>query len=178
MTQENQNRELVSVLSRQFEIAWMLTDYHLQTLSTEECLWRPAEVGLHVWQQPDGSWQADWPEHEGYDLGPSSLAWLTWHLGFWWSMVLEHSFGEGKLTREAVIWPGDADGVRNWIKGLQERWRKVFAELSDQDLRKTDKSRWPMQDVPFSEIVAWLNIELAKNAAEIGSARFHYAVKA
>src|SRR5690606_41348743 len=65
-------------------------------------LWRPAARGLHVHQLPDGRWQAGWPDHEGYDLGPSSIAWLTWHLVFWWSMVLDHSFGEARLSREDV----------------------------------------------------------------------------
>jgi hypothetical protein len=34
-----------------------------------------------------------------------------------------------------------------------------------------------MQDRPFSDIVGWLNVELMKNAAEIGYARFLYAVR-
>jgi hypothetical protein len=36
-------------------------------------------------------------------LDPASLAWLTWHLGFWWSMVLNHSYGDGSLTRENIL---------------------------------------------------------------------------
>ena len=108
----NMKNEAGKYLIRQFETAWKLTDYHLTGLTTEECLWRPAPQGLHVYQNPDGIWQAEWPDREGYDIGPASIAWLTWHLGFWWSMALNHSFGEGTLTREDVTWPGDADGVR------------------------------------------------------------------
>ena len=93
-----------SYLRRQFKTAWSLTDLHLTGLDTEECLWRPAAQGMHVHRAPDGTWRADWPEHERYDLGPSSIAWLTWHLGFWWSMVLDHSFGAGKLdTRSSDL---------------------------------------------------------------------------
>ena len=62
-------------------------------------------------------------------------------------MVLDHSFGAGKLTREAVTWPGTADCVRAWL------------------------------DRPFGDVVAWVNVELTKNAAEIGYARFLYAVR-
>src|SRR3989449_3056820 len=83
-------------LIRQFETAWKLTTFHLDGLATEECLWRPAHAGLHVHQVPDGTWRADWPDHEGYDVGPPSIAWLTWHLGFWWSMVLNHSCGRSE----------------------------------------------------------------------------------
>jgi len=165
-------------LIRQFEIAWMLASYHLDGLTTEECLWRPAPVGLHVHQGLDGSWRADWPEHEGYDLGPPSIAWVTWHLGFWWSMVLDHSFGAGTLAREDVTWPGDADAVREWLGQLQGRWREALEQATEDDLRSTQRTRWPFQDRPFGDAVAWATVELTKNAAEIGYARFLYAVRA
>jgi hypothetical protein len=34
------------------------------------------------------------------------------------------------------------------------------------------------QDRPFGDVIAWVNVELTKNAAEIGYARFLYAVSA
>jgi hypothetical protein len=105
----------LAYLTRQYQTAWSLLDYHLASLTTQECLWRPAEAGLHVHLRADGSWGADWPTHEGYDLGPSSIGWLTWHLVFWWSMVIDHSFGEGKLAREGVPWPGSADALREQV---------------------------------------------------------------
>jgi hypothetical protein len=164
-------------LIRQFETAWKLTTLHLEGLGTEECLWRPARAGLHVHQVSEGHWRADWPEHERYDLGPPSIAWLTWHLGFWWSMVLDHSFGEATLSREIVEWPGNAAGVREWVGRLQERWRQVLEEITDEDLRSSRRTRWPFQGRPFGDVVAWVNVELTKNAAEIGYARFLYAVR-
>ena len=162
-------------LLRQFETAWKLTRYHLDGLTTEECLWRPVDRGLHVHRASDGSWRADWPDHEGYDLGPPSIAWITWHIGFWWSSVQEHSFGDGTLTREQVIWPGTADGVREWIGGLEARWRVVLDALTADALQSMERTRWPFQKRPFGDVVAWVNLELTKNAAEIGYARFLYA---
>jgi len=158
-------------------MAWKLASYHLDGLTTSECLWRPAQAGLHVYQLPDGSWRADWPEHEGYDLGPPSIAWLTWHIGFWWSMVLDHSFGAATLTRAAVFWPGSADEVRLWVAHLQGDWRSRLDQLDDTDLRLTQRTRWPFQDRPFGDVIAWVNLELTTNAAEIGYVRFLYAVK-
>lgn len=165
-------------LIRQFETAWKLTNYHLDGLSIEECLWRPTHWGLHVSQASDGKWRADWPDHEGYEIGPPSIAWLTWHIGFWWSMVLNHSFGDGTLSRENVMWPGDADLVRQWLGQLQEGWRVVLEQITDDDPRSPQRTRWPFQDRPFGDVVAWVNVELVKNAAEIGYARFLYAVSA
>ena len=163
-------------LIRQFEMAWKLTAFHLDGLTTEECLWRPAREGLHVHQAPDGRWRADWPDREGYDVGPPSIAWLTWHLGFWWSMVLDHAFGGGALAREQVTWPGSAEGVREWFGRLQREWRAVLERVTADDLRSAERTRWPFHGRPFGDVIAWVNVELTKNAAEIGYARFLYAV--
>ncbi|MBX3208661.1 MAG: DinB family protein [Labilithrix sp.] len=163
-------------LLRQLETAWMLTSYHLEGLTTDECLWRPAPRGLHVHPSVDG-WRADWPDREGYDIGPASIAWLTWHIGFWWSMVHDHSFGKATLAREDILWPETADAVRAWLGRLHADWRAAVEALSDDDLRSTERARWPLQDRPFGDIVAWANIELMKNAAEIGYARFLHGVR-
>jgi hypothetical protein len=167
-----------SYLRRQFKTAWLLTDLHLTGLDTEECLWRPAAKGMHVHRDADGTWRVDWPEHERYDLGPPSIAWITWHMGFWWSMVLDHSFGAGKLTREAVTWPGTADGVREWLGRMRGDWVAAVEKLSEADLQSPQRTRWPFRDRPFGDVIAWVNLELTKNAAEIGYARFLHGARA
>lgn len=164
-------------LQRQLDTAWKLMSYHLDGLTTEECLWRPAERGLHVQQQAVGGWRADWPDRESYDLGPPSIAWLTWHVGFWWSMAFDHSFGAGTLNRDEVLWPGDAPLVRDWLARLKDQWAASIGALSDEDWRATQRTRWPYRDRPFVDVVAWVNLELMKNAAEVGYARFLYAVR-
>jgi hypothetical protein len=93
-------------------------------------------------------------------------------------MVLNHSFGDGTLSRENVMWPGNADDVRGWLGRLQREWRVVLEQITDGDLRSAQRTRWPFQDRPFGHVIAWVNVELTKNAAEIGYARFLYAVSA
>jgi len=160
----------------QLRISWSLLEYHLGDISTEECLWRPATRGLHVAERPDG-WVADWPDTESYALGPPSIAWLTWHIGFWWSMVLDHSFGDAKLQREDVRWPGTATAAVEWIRRLHEEWLYHLSELADAEFMSVERCRWPLSGRPFIEIVLWLNVELMKNAAEIGYCRFLYGAR-
>jgi hypothetical protein len=93
-------------------------------------------------------------------------------------MVIDHSFGSGSLSREQVLWPGDADAVRAQLAGFHDEWRKTLDQLATADLQSAARSSWPYTNRPFGDIVAWLNLELAKNAAEIGVVRFLYAVKA
>ncbi|MFW6079301.1 MAG: DinB family protein [Gemmatimonadota bacterium] len=171
-------------LDGQLDTAWTLLELHLAGLDDEECLWRPAARGPHVHVDHDdrdgdrdGVWRADWPEREDYALGPPSVAWLTWHIGFWWSMALDHSFGGGTLRREDVTWPGGADAARAWLTGLREDWRSALSRLSDDDWRSAERVRWPFTGRPFHRLAGWLNLELMKNAAEIGYCRFLYAAR-
>lgn len=161
-------------LDRQLDIAWRLLQLHLEDLGDAECLWRPTPGGLHVAER-DGVWRADWPETESYAMGPPSIAWLTWHIGFWWSSVLDHSFGDGALRREDITWPGTAEGVRAWLAGLHGEWVASLRSLEDDAFGSSERTRWPFTDRPFGDVVAWLNLELMKNAAEIGYGRFLYA---
>lgn len=163
---------VAEVLLRQLDTAWALTHHHLTGLTSEECLWRPARRGLHVHRLDSGEWGADWPAHEGYDIGPPSIAWITWHIAYWWSMVLDHSFGAGTLTAAEVRWAGSAEGVREVIEGLHARWRVALVSLPPAEWRSPARTRWPFRDRPFADVVAWATVELTKNAAEIGSVRF------
>lgn len=165
------------VLARQLEIAWRLAWHHLEGVTTEECMWRPAAHGLHVHAGPDGAWHADWPEHERYELGPSSIAWMTWHLGFWWSMALDHNFGSRRLAREQIAWPGDADALRAWIRGLHDQWCVKLAGTDNAALASMTAVQWPFEGRSLADLFAWANTELAKSAAEIGYVRFLYAAR-
>lgn len=166
--------EVRSALNLQFDIACQLLDIHFSELKIDECMWRPAKKGLHVVKK-SGVWQADWPECENYDIGPASIAWISWHIIYWWSMVLDHSFGEGKLTRANVFWPGSVEETTSKVYQLRDEWRERVDKLSNEDLKSNEFTQWPFKDRPFYELVAWLNVELTKNVSEIGYCRFLYA---
>ncbi|MGH7501036.1 MAG: DinB family protein [Longimicrobiales bacterium] len=168
--------DIRAVLDGQLRTAWKLLDLHWSGLTDEECLWRPATRGLHVFEAA-GIWRAEWPDTEAYSAGPPSIAWLTWHIGFWWSMLLDHSFGDRTLHREAVTWPGTADRTRAWLTALHDNWVTAVLALPDEELYSTERTRWPFTDRPFFQLAAWLNLELMKNAAEIGYCRFLFAVR-
>lgn len=67
--------------------------------------------------------------------------------------------------------------MRACIFDLHARWRSAVLALSDEQLLAADRTRWPLQERPFADVVAWVSIELTKNAAEIGYARFLYGVR-
>lgn len=164
-----------STLDFQFQIAWQMLDLHLTGLQDEEFHWRPAAKGLHVYRD-SGIWLAEWPESEEYGIGPPSISWLTWHITYWWSMVLNHSFGSGTLVREDIHSMGNIQETRDQIHELSCEWKREISALTDDVFLSTERTLWPFTDKPFHELAAWLNLEMMKNAAEIGYCRFLYAV--
>jgi len=167
---------LRNTLNFQFRISCQLLDFHLEGLTDEEYHWRPAARGLHI-SNRSGEWRADWPESEAYEIGPPSIAWLTWHITFWWSMVLDYTFGNGSLAREDVGSGGCFLDMKERITNLREKWEAAIAELPDEELLSSERTRWPFTDRPLHELAAWLNLELMKNAAEIGYCRFLYGAR-
>ncbi|MCL2137205.1 MAG: DinB family protein [Coriobacteriia bacterium] len=163
-----------STIKSQFELSWSLLEYHLDALDDDECFWKPSPKGLYV-EMKHGAWSVDWPESEGYEIGPPNIAWLTWHIMFWWSMVFDHSFGNGTLKREDVLWLGTINDVREAIYQFHRDWLDKLGSLSDEEFASTERTKWPLEQKPFYELAAWLNVELMKNAAEIGYCRFLYA---
>lgn len=170
----NEGQHIRQLLQSQLDIAWQLLEYHLHDLDDDEGLWQPATAGLHVRKQEGGGWRADWPQSEAYDIGPASIAWLTWHIIFWWSMTLDHSFGNASLTREAVQWPGSIALAKAKIASLRDEWNTAIESLTDEQLLQAERTRWPFANKPFYELAGWLNLELMKNASEIGYCRFLY----
>lgn len=158
----------------QFDIAKQMLNYHLTDLGQEEYMWQAVPSSLHI-QPKEGKWVADWPETESYEIGTPSIAWTMWHIIFWWKMVNDYSFGEGILTKEEVAPFSHVEQAKEEIDSLISQWEKTLTELSDQDLLSSAYTKWPFTDLPFYQLAGWLNLELMKNAAEIGQSRFQYA---
>ncbi|NGF58271.1 DinB family protein [Parapedobacter sp. SGR-10] len=168
---------LMKCLIEQFKISNQLLTYHLNTLTIEECLWQPSKKGIYLKRIGADKWKGTFPESEDYKVGPPNIAWLTWHIDFWWSMVINHSFEEGTLGMDDIVWQPSIEKITNQFETLAQKWLKLISGLSTDDLNSSKYSKWPITDCPFSGVVAWLNLELMKNAAEIGYIRFLYCTR-
>ena len=171
----NVGEQIKFCLLGQFHDTWDLLFYHLRTLSNEECFWRPGSQGPHIFQDESGQWRGDWPVGEHYDTGPASIGWISWHINMWWSMLLNHSFGDQSLQIKDVTWPDDANALRTRLLQLRNEWVDSLQKLEEKELMATTRSRWPWQNKQFSGIIGWANMELMKNAAEVGYIRYLYS---
>lgn len=168
------NSEIKDSILFQLEMCWQLYLYHTNNLDETEALWTLSSTGMQIHKQED-DWCIDWPETESYEIGPSSIAWIMWHIIYWWSTALYSNFENGTLKKENIPWPGSVEKAKETIKLLHDKWVSNLNNLSDADYQSKQYAKWPLSDKNFLDIALWLNGELMKNAAEIGYGRFLYA---
>ncbi len=168
------NSELKESILFQLDMCWQLYLYHTDNLNETEALWAFNSTGLQIHKEEEG-WGVDWPETESYEMGPSSIAWIMWHIIYWWSTALNSNFEDGTLKKENIPWPGSVEKAKEIIKLLHDQWVSKLNNLSDADFQSKQYAKWPLSDRNFLDTALWLNGELMKNTAEIGYGRFLYA---
>ena len=166
--------DIVAVLRTQFDLVWSLFELSLQPLTDDECHWSPVadDRTATVRLDADGRWVADWSGLEAEPYPVTTIAWLTGHIGWWWSTAIPHAPGAPVPDRIDVTWPGSADATRAWLHGLHDRWLLVLRGLTEADLDAIAPFPWPSRpDRTVANMLAWVNAELMKNVAEIGQLR-------
>ncbi|MBP2370992.1 DinB family protein [Pseudonocardia parietis] len=170
--------DTLTVLRNQFELVWALAEVHLATLTDDDLLWVPATNHWTVRRGDDGSWLPDWDLDEaGREPDPVPAltgAWVSWHLGWWWTTAHDHLRGLDPPRREDVHWPGSATGTIEWLRGLADDWRALLVDLGN-DTNALDVPApfpWPPDSGhSVGDTLAWANAELMKNIAELGQLR-------
>ncbi|WAE75759.1 DinB family protein [Streptomonospora nanhaiensis] len=165
------------LLRWQFDLTWSLFEYHLERLEPGDFLWEPGPLCWTVRRGEDGVWTPDWADTEPDPVPVPTVAWVTWHIGWWWSVTLDHLRGRTPRDREDVVWPG-ADEAVTWLRGLRTEWLEALDGLGTEDLDAPAPFPWPPgSGLTVAHTVAWVNAELMKNAAEIGQLRMLRATR-
>ncbi|MFC4010005.1 DinB family protein [Nonomuraea purpurea] len=165
----------------QLDVSWSLLSLHLDQVTDEEALWEPASNCWNVRRKADGTWAADWAVPEPEPIPVLTVGWVMWHIGFWWGHAHTRCFGEPDAVTVALDWseaasltpwPGDVASAITWLNECRDRWSGALESLSQEELNSTDRSRWFADgSLSLGHVLAWANIELMKNAAEIGIVR-------
>ena len=159
------------LLRWQFDLTWSLFEYHLERLEPDDFWWEPADVCWTV-RPTTGGWLPDWSDAELDPVPVPTIAWLSWHIGWWWTVAIDHAQGRVPRERTDVTWPGDGPAAVGWLRGLREDWLAVLDGLSEDRLDAI--ATYPWHNDPEhtnAHMVAWVNSELMKNTAEIGQLR-------
>ncbi len=168
-----------TVLPGQFELTWALFEYHLNRLTPEDLLWEPAPVCWTVRRDAAGVWRADWHERELDPIPVPTIGWISWHIGWWWTVALAHARQLTPPDRTDIHWPGDLAGMLAWMRRLRDEWSAVLADTDPARLDQPAAFPWPPEaGKSVADLYAWVNAELMKNAAEIGQLRLIKAAQA
>ncbi|GAA1459898.1 DinB family protein [Nocardiopsis exhalans] len=156
------------LLRDQYDMTWALFEYHLERLQPEDFLWEPAELCWTLRQGPGGVWTPDWADSEPDPVPVPTIAWLTWHIGWWWTVTLDHTLGRTPQERAEIRWPGE-ERTADWLRGLNLDWVEALSEV---DLDSPASFPWQgANGKTNAHTAAWVNSELMKNAAEVGQLR-------
>ena len=158
--------EVKQVLQQQMSTAWALLDYHVQQWRDDDLFWGPAPSHWTM-HQVEGGWAPDFAEVEPTPVPAPTIAWLTWHIGWWWTTALAHLERTEIPAREDIGWPGTCASITEWLGNIHQAWRTGLAATD----RLDDESAFPWpagSGHTVADMCAWVNIELTKNAAEIG----------
>ncbi len=161
----------LDLLRWQFDLTWALGEVHLVELTPDDLRWEPAALCWTMRRGGDGAWVADWAETEPDPIPVPTMAWLSWHIGWWWGTVADHLLGRSVRERESVRWPGP-DGAVAWLTAQRDEWLTVLDALTEDRLDEPSSFPWP-EEAGFTvgHQVAWVNAELMKNLAEVGQQR-------
>jgi hypothetical protein len=167
------------LLRRQFDVTWALFEYHLDRLAPADFLWEPAPHCWTVRRTAEGTWVPDWAETEPDPVPVPTIGWLSWHIGWWWSVTQDHLEGRPPRSRTDATWPGPGKPTVEWLRDLRTQWLTTLADLTEPDLDATAPFPWPDDSgYTVADMLAWANVELMKNAAEIGQVRLLRAASA
>lgn len=156
----------------QIDLAWALFEHHLDRLVPDDLLWEPAPLCWTVRRDDAGTWVPDWSDTEPDPIPVPTIAWLTWQVGWWWSVTVDHLEGRPPRDRTAVEWPGDTAATVAWLRGLHDSYVAALARLDEPDLDRPAPFPWPPgSGRTVGDMVGWVVVELTKNAAEIGQLR-------
>lgn len=159
------------LLTFQFDLTWSLFEYHLERLQPGDFLSEPAPLCWTLRRAEDGSWVPDWSDTEPDPIPVPTIGWVTWHLGWWWSVAADHALTRPPRERQDVAWPGPEATV-SWLRDLSTQWRDVLQTLTDDDFDRVAAFPWGADaGYTVGHMLAWVNAELMKNVAEIGQLR-------
>ncbi|MBY8873548.1 DinB family protein [Micromonospora sp. PLK6-60] len=162
----------LGLLRWQFDLTWSLFEYHLERLEPADFLWEPATHCWSVRRGADGSWTPDWADTEPDPVPVPTIGWLTWHIGWWWTVTTDHLRKQPAPQRTDVRWPGAGEPAVAWLRHLRTEWRGLLDSLTDADLGGTAPFPWQGETgYTVTHTIGWVNAELMKNAAEIGQLR-------
>jgi hypothetical protein len=163
---------MIEHIRLQFDLVWALTELHLAALDEDDFWWEPADLCWTVRRDDTGQWQVDFADVEPDPVPVPTIAWLAWHIDFWWSAAIDTLQGRVAGGAADVTWAGSGLAAVARIRALAELWRNLLSGMTAADLARRSTFPWRVDDGrTVADTALWVAVELTKNASEIGQLR-------
>lgn len=167
--------ELLAPLLAQWDTSLAMLFERLDGLTDDEYRWQPTPGAADLVDR-DGTLQA------ARDAGQPTrtIAWTMAHLADMCRLRADYTDGAKNRPLGYGPFPGTAAGAMTELRAAADRWRACVAGASAEQARQVGYSSYPVgmdPDLPFVDIVWWLNRELIAHGADIGTVRDLYSVR-
>jgi len=87
-----------------------------------------------------GSYTPDWADTEPDPVPVPTIGWLSWHMGWWWSVAVDHAHGRAPRDLDATApfpWPKDPQHtVAHMVAWVNAELMKNVAEIGQLRLQR------------------------------------------
>lgn len=175
---------------KQFDDARDRLIARLQGLTDAEYLWEPVPGCWNLRPREDcqtnkplgkGSWIMDFHRPEPVPPPVTTIAWRICHLANGLLQRADYTTGSHSLAWDDYEVAPTAQAAIHSLAAATETWRSVLTGTLDEDLDQVGHSQFPRgldPNLPFLDIIWWVNQELLGHGAEIALLRDLYCAQA
>lgn len=168
---------LLSPLLAQWDSSLALLLHRLDGLTDEEYRWAPTPGAADLIVGADGLFRAG---SEDGDQATRTIAWTLAHLADMCWARADYVDGDHAYLVEDEPFPGTATEALEEVQQAAARWRSAVAGATADQATQVGYSAWPTgmdRDLPFVDIVWWMNRELIAHGSDASTVRDLYAAR-
>src|SRR4051794_5814693 len=145
-------------------------------LADDEYRWAPTPGAADLVEARDGMLRVT----SGEGRSTRTIAWTLAHLAdLCWARA-DHVDGDHAYATESRPFPGVPAAALEEVRRAAARWRSAVAGASAEQALHVGYSAWPPgmdRDLPFVDIVWWMNRELIAHGSDASAVRDLYAAR-
>jgi hypothetical protein len=168
---------LLAPLLAQWDTSLAMLLERLHGLTDAEYRWAPAPGAADLVADADGVLRVDY----GADARTRTIAWTLGHLADMCWTRADYVDGAHDAPVDEQPFPGTAAEAVADVTAAAARWRSAVARASAEQAVQVGYSAWPPgmdRDLPFVDIVWWMNRELIAHGSDASTVRDLYAAGA
>jgi hypothetical protein len=167
--------ELLNPLLAQWDTALAMILDRLDGLDDAEYRWQPTPDAVDLVDDGNGAMTYV----EGARGSTRTIAWTLAHLADMCWLRADYTTGEKNRPFENVPFPSTASAALDELRAAAARWRAAVADANAEQAVQVGYSGYPVgmdPDLPFVDIVWWMNRELIAHGADAATVRDLYSV--